>query len=219
MNILVLNGSPRKKGNTSILIEEILSEIKKENINLKKVNIHEINLKPCRGCLRCNILKECIQKDDDWRWLKEDILLADKIIFASPVYFHHLPGKTKILLDRFRSFLKVNMGPKGLFYETWQRWEKDFLFLFVLANRNLQDAKPLIKLFQFIVKTLGPKNRIIDILVATTLAVKGQVRMNLSQLEWLYNKLNLPKELAKKDFSSNQKLLKRCKAAGKKLLE
>ena len=119
MNILAFNGSPRRAGNTAHLVREFLRGAREAGARAEELVAEELNLKYCRGCLRCNVLKRCSIKGDDWEAVSQKILKADVLVFASPIYFHHLTAPLKKLLDRFRSFIHVQITEQGLRHTPW----------------------------------------------------------------------------------------------------
>jgi putative NADPH-quinone reductase len=180
MNILAFNGSPRRSGNTALLLREFLKGAGEYGAQCEVVIAHETNLNYCRGCLRCNVLKRCSIKGDDWSDLSKKILRADIIVFASPVYFHHLSAPLKKVLDRFRSFIKVQITPRGLKHTPWVTWEKKFVLLLPLGSSDDADTQPIIDLFTFLTTILGPENTLHTI-IGKRLAVVNQVCMPLQK--------------------------------------
>ena len=217
MNILSLNGSPRRRGNTSLLLEELLRGARDSGAQVEEIIAEEVNLKYCKGCLRCNLLKRCAMKGDDWETLSSKILRADVLIFTSPIYFHYLTAPLKKILDRFRSFLHVQITEHGLKHTPWHEWKKQFVLLLCLGSSDDADAVPVINLFKFMTTILGPDNKLNSI-VGTRLAVTNQVKMTVEELCNLYPKLGLPPHLAEQDYHRNQMLLKKCYDLGKELI-
>jgi len=150
MNILAFNGSPRRKGNTALLMEELLRGASESGATTEEIIAENIKLDFCKGCLRCNLIKRCAIKSDAWNTLCSKILSADVLIFASPIYFHHLTASLKKILDRFRSFLNVQITEHGLKHTPWHEWKKQFVLLLCLGSSDDADAKPVIDLFKFI---------------------------------------------------------------------
>ena len=214
MNILAFNGSPRRKGNTSILLHHFIKGACEANAHCEEIVAEQINIQYCTGCLRCNILKRCSISGDDWTTLSEKILAADTLVFASPVYFHHLTAQLKKILDRFRCFIKVQLTEGGLKHTPHQEWNKHVILLLCLGSSDDRDAQPIIELFTFITSMLGKGNTLSWIL-GKRLALAGQVNMSEDKLAGLYPKLGLSAWLSKKDYRQNQLLLKRCYELGK----
>ncbi|UCE17246.1 MAG: flavodoxin family protein [Gemmatimonadota bacterium] len=218
MHVLAFSGSPRRRGNSSLLLAEMLRGAREGGAEIEEIIAEEVNVKYCKGCLRCNLLKRCAIKSDDWLELSQKILIADVLVIASPIYFHHLTASMKKILDRFRSFLHVQITENGLIYIPWHEWKKDFVLILTLGSSSDADAQPVIDLFKYITTILGPQNKLRTI-VGTRLAIANQVKMNEEELRTLYPKLKLPAILAEKDYQRNQILLKKCYELGKELAE
>ena len=218
MNILAFNGSSRMKGNTSLLLHELFRGAQESGAQAEEIAAEEVNLKYCKGCLKCNLLKRCAIKVDDWAALSSKVLNADALILASPIYFHHLTALLKKILDRFRSFLHVQITEDGLKHTPWHEWRKQFVLLLCLGSPDNSDAQPVIDLFKFITTILGPENRLYHI-VGTRLAVTNQVRMTKEELSSLYPKLHLSSHLVAQDYQRNQMLLKKCYELGRQLID
>ena len=216
MNILAFNGSPRRAGNTTHLLREFLRGAREAGARAEELVAEELNLKYCRGCLRCNVLKRCSIKGDDWEAVSQKILKADVLVFASPIYFHHLTAPLKKLLDRFRSFIHVQITEQGLRHTPWQPWQKRVVLLLCLGSSNGDDAQPVLDLFNFLGRVFGTGTSVSSI-IGTRLAVVNQVNMGIGQLRTLYPKIGLPETRAKKDYERNQGLLRNCYELGKEL--
>src|SRR4030042_252454 len=160
MNILAFHGSPRKRGNSSHLLYEFLRGAQDNQAQFGEIFAGETNVINCKGCLRCNLIKRCAIKGDEWEALRIKILNADVLAFASPVYFHHLTAPLKKILDRFRSFMHVQITEGGLNHKAWQKWKKNFVLLLSLGSPDTTDAKPIIDLFTFLTAALGPGNQL-----------------------------------------------------------
>lgn len=99
MKILILNGSPRKKGVTSTLLAELAAGINgKQEVEI--VRVHDLHMKPCIGCLKCRPDKICILPHDDAHLLAEAVKNADLLVIGSPVYWGNMPGPLKVFFDR-----------------------------------------------------------------------------------------------------------------------
>jgi len=216
--ILAFNGSARKNGNTFYLLESFLEGVNSTNSEIEKINAHEINLDYCTGCLRCNLIKRCSLRGDDWNEISNNVLESDVLVFATPVYFHHVSAQLKKVIDRFRSFVKVQITEIGLIHTPHRTWNKDFVLLLSLGSSNDVDAQPVIDLFKFMIDILGPKNKL-HIITATRLGVAKQVIKSKEELSSLYPKLGLSNLLVENDFEKNKNVLKECFELGKKLSE
>jgi len=101
--VLAISGSPRKWGNSELLLEEFLKEFKEKNIKVKKIVASELNINPCNNCARCLKTGNCIFKDD-MKQVYSELEKADCVVIASPIYFTNLPSQLKALIDRCQIF-------------------------------------------------------------------------------------------------------------------
>lgn len=103
MNILVINGSPRKNGNTEIMSDTFLEAARENGHTTKKINLYTTKVNPCLGCDYCHSHgSACIQKDgmdDIYRAMDQ----ADLVVFASPLYSCGLSAQMVAVLNRFYS--------------------------------------------------------------------------------------------------------------------
>jgi multimeric flavodoxin WrbA len=116
MKILALVGSPRKGGNTDILIDQILEESAKNGHSGRKIRLYDYDILPCIDCRGCKKNENvCGLKDgmDEIYPMLED---ADVIIFGTPVYWYGPTAKMKLLVDRMRPFIASRklLGKKGM---------------------------------------------------------------------------------------------------------
>lgn len=214
--VLAFNGSPRKTGNTSLLLQQFADGTEASGVDTEIIFPEALNLENCKGCLRCNILKRCSIRGDDWEDISQKILDADVLVFASPIYFHHVTAPLKKLIDRFRSFVHVQITETGINHTPHTEWNKDFVLILPMGSSDDVDAQPVVDLFKYMCEILGPKNRL-HVLKGTRLAVVKHVEKTEEELEVLYPKLGLPVSLAKGDAIRNAELMGRCYEMGKKL--
>ena len=114
MHILAFNGSPRKNGNTTKLIQTVLEGAASAGAETTEVNLHRINMKGCAGCLSCREKTPgvCAQKDDLSPYL-EAIKTCDGLILGCPIYMYRLSGQMKLFLDRGYSLYMDRPGGGG----------------------------------------------------------------------------------------------------------
>ena len=103
MNILILSGSPRKGGNTKLLVEAFVKGASHKH-HVEVVSVHDYKVNPCMGCNACfkNENNACIQKDD-MSLIYDKMAVADMLVIASPVYFYGLSAQLKAVIDRFHN--------------------------------------------------------------------------------------------------------------------
>ena len=99
MKVLGLYGSPRRGGNTDLLLEEALKGAQAEGAEVEGLHLTDISIIPCRECLQCFNEGKCIILDDMQK-IYPKLLEADIIILASPIFFYGVTGWAKALIDR-----------------------------------------------------------------------------------------------------------------------
>ena len=105
MKILALNGSARKKGNTDILIDQILEGSKEKGHRSEKLYLYDYEILPCRDCRDCKKGNYVCTLDDGMKKIYPKMEKADLIIFGTPNYRNGPTGKMKLLIDRMRPFV------------------------------------------------------------------------------------------------------------------
>jgi multimeric flavodoxin WrbA len=102
MKVIAFNGSPRKDGNTFILINHVFRELEKEEFETELVQLSEKEIHGCIACYKCfeNKDKRCAVKTDAANEYIEKIINADGIVLGSPVYFMDVTPEMKALIDR-----------------------------------------------------------------------------------------------------------------------
>jgi multimeric flavodoxin WrbA len=214
--VLVLDGSTRKHGNTSILIERFLNGAKSNTHQIEHVIAKDLKIDYCNGCLRCNLIKRCSITGDDWADLSQKIAESDVLVFASPIYFHYVTAPLKKIIDRFRSLVHVQITEQAVKHTPWQKWNKDFVLLLSMGSSDDIDAQPVIDLFDYMKEVMGEENQL-HVIKATRLAVIKQITKTEDELHQLYTKLNIPEHLAEVDVIKNYKILENCYELGKNL--
>jgi len=100
MNILIINGSPRKKGLISQMLGIMQEEALSNNMTVETVNIMDLEMKPCIGCMVCRTKEKCVLPEDDTLKVLEKLRWADTVIMGAPCYWGNIPGQMKVLFDR-----------------------------------------------------------------------------------------------------------------------
>ena len=99
MKILGISCSPRKTGNTAVMLEESLKGAGQEGAETDIFNVSGKEFKPCDGCYSC-IGKGVCHIKDDMQPLYEKMIEADGILFGIPVYYYSMNAHAKIIMDR-----------------------------------------------------------------------------------------------------------------------
>ncbi len=112
MKVIAFNGSARRDGNTAILIEYVLDELRKEGIDTEVFSLAGKKIHGCRACYKCfeNADRRCAFDDDILNECIEKMAEADAIILGSPTYFTDVSAEMKALIDRAGLVGKANGG-------------------------------------------------------------------------------------------------------------
>ncbi len=113
MRVLILNGSPRPKGNTKQMINAFCEGLEKAGHEWDELNVCRMNIHGCLACEYCHGkgAGSCVQKDD-MQNVYDMLKTADMLVIASPIYYHGLSGQMKCCIDRFYAMLYPNKPDK-----------------------------------------------------------------------------------------------------------
>jgi multimeric flavodoxin WrbA len=109
MKIIGFNGSPRKNGNTNILMRKVFNILENQGIETELIQIPD-NIKSCRACYQCKKNKDnkCVLKGDDVNEYIEKIMDSQGLILGSPVYFANVTPQMKAFIDRVGFVCRAN---------------------------------------------------------------------------------------------------------------
>jgi len=111
--VLILIGSPRKKGSTAILAAQAARALSKQGIATETIFLNDLKMKGCQACYWCkkNDVAECAVKDDMQK-IHRIMQESDGIIVAAPIYFAGVTSQTKAWLDRLFPYIGMTLTPK-----------------------------------------------------------------------------------------------------------
>jgi multimeric flavodoxin WrbA len=112
---LYLNGSPHKNGATAKILKMVQEKLQ-GSYTTEWVNVYDLSVAPCRGCVRCRPNGVCILPEDGGQRVGRMIAEADLIVVGSPVYWGNITAPLKLVFDRnvttFEHFLNGGPTPK-----------------------------------------------------------------------------------------------------------
>lgn len=151
MKVLGLVGSPRKNGNTDVMVKAALKGAKNAGAETKTMNITELKIGGCTACMHCRTHNGCAVKDDMQKVYKE-IESADAVVLGFPVYMLSINAQTKAVVDRLYPYLNADfsakVNKKTLVVVTQGMADKD---VFV---KNLEPVKTALGMLGFPVKQM-----------------------------------------------------------------
>ncbi len=125
MKVLGIAGSPRRGGNTDLLLNEVMRGAASKGAEVKTIILKNLKIAPCQHCDACLETGRCKVKDD-MQMVYQELEAADRIVLASPIHFMTVTAYMKAMIDRCQALwarkyvLKIpplgdRRGRKGLF--------------------------------------------------------------------------------------------------------
>jgi multimeric flavodoxin WrbA len=99
MKVLGISTSPREESNSDILLRQALAGASSVGAEAEYLRLCKLNMAPCTECGNCYVTGECTI-EDDFQIVLAKMLQADRIIFATPIFFMSVCAQAKILIDR-----------------------------------------------------------------------------------------------------------------------
>ena len=99
MNVLGIVCSPRREGNTQILIDHALTSAQEAGAETEMLHVADLDIGPCDACDACRSNGICVV-EDDMQTVYEKLEGADGLIFGTPVYFMNVSAQAKAIIDR-----------------------------------------------------------------------------------------------------------------------
>jgi multimeric flavodoxin WrbA len=172
--ILVVLGSPRKKGNSAILAAKVAESATAEGADVETVYLNGLDIKPCQGCEKCqkDSHNGCAI-DDDMTWLHSKLQEADSLVIASPIYWFNISAQTKIFIDRLYA---VGVGQKNILKG------KSIAIVLTFADPDpfVSGAVNALRSFQDMCRYLGAK---IEGMVYGSAGDAGEIKQNQDVME------------------------------------
>ena len=98
--LLIINASPRKKGNIAQMVAEMADEAKAHGVETEIVEVQHLHIKPCMACMQCRAKGFCVLPEDDSQRVLQLIKDCKAMVIAAPCYWGNIPGTLKLLFDR-----------------------------------------------------------------------------------------------------------------------
>ena len=142
MKLLVLTGSPRKNGNSHILASHFIQGAQKAGHEAYRFDAAMKNIHPCIACNSCGMDGPCVFKDD-FEFVREHIVSADVVAFATPMYYFGFPAQIKTVIDRFYALNgKIHVPKKAVLLMTY-------------ANNSAKQERPVHIHYEILLDYLG----------------------------------------------------------------
>lgn len=142
MKILVLTGSPRKNGNSNTLADYFIKGAVESGHEVVRFDSAFKNVHPCIACNSCGMNGDCVFQDD-FNEVIDNIVDADMVVFATPMYYFGFSTQLKTVIDRFYSINgKIHVPKKSALLMTY-------------ANTASSEAEPIKKHYEVLLNYLG----------------------------------------------------------------
>ncbi len=173
--IAAIYGSPRKGGNTSILMDRFIEGTSEAGysmdriIKIDKIYAGKLNISPCRECYNCSKTGKCII-NDDMQKVYDILIKADFIAISSPIFFTTVPGYLKAIIDRCQRFwvLKyehkknvIGKRRKGIMIGTAGSGRKDIFDCLRKVVRSFFDVLYVDQICDFVFNDIDKKGDIL----------------------------------------------------------
>ncbi len=168
MKILAFNGSPRKGGNTDLLIDQVFAGAQQNGHKCEKFSLYSYKISPCVDCRQCKQGQHVCPIKDDVPQLLQRMVEADILVFGTPIYWYGPTAKMKLLIDRLRPFIVTRglAGKKGA--------------IIVPSEEGPSICGPVVKMFEMSFQYLGMVNG--GALLATAYE-KGEVAQKPGEMQ------------------------------------
>ena len=112
--IVVITGSPRKKGNSFAMTEAFIKAAEEKGHTIKRFDAAMMNISGCHACETCFKTGKACSFDDDFNVIALAIQAANAIVFSMPVYWYTIPAQIKAVIDKMFSFYhaKIDLSEK-----------------------------------------------------------------------------------------------------------
>ena len=142
MKILVITGSPRRKGNSAILADNFIKGAEEAGHTVFRFDAAFKKVHPCTGCNHCGMDGPCVF-NDDFNEVRSNIIDADAVVFASPMYYFGLSAQIKTVIDRFYAINgQIHVSKKTALLMTY-------------ADTVAKEAQPIISHYETLINYLG----------------------------------------------------------------
>lgn len=151
MRVLGITGSPRRGGNTDLLLDEVLKGAASKGAETKKIILSDLKVDPCQHCDTCLKTGRC-KLMDDMQMIYEELEKADRIVLASPIQFMSVTAQMKAMIDRCQALWArkyvLKIPPLG------NRRERKGLFISVGGRRIANLFEPALATIKILFRTL-----------------------------------------------------------------
>ncbi len=149
--MLGIAGSPRRGGNTDLLLSEVMRGAASRGAEVKTIILNDLTIVPCQHCDACLEIGRC-QVEDDMQMVYRELEQADRLVLASPIHFMGLTAQAKAMIDRCQALwarkYRLKIPPLG------NRRERKGLVVSVGGRRVINQFEPALATVRSLFKVL-----------------------------------------------------------------
>lgn len=113
MKIVVITGSPRRKGNSFAMTDAFVKAAEAKGNSVTRFDAAFMKIGGCHACMTCFKTGKACSFDDDFNQIAEAVLKADAVVYTMPVYWYSIPSQIKGVIDRIFSLVVVGKDISG----------------------------------------------------------------------------------------------------------
>jgi multimeric flavodoxin WrbA len=162
--ILAIYGSPRRKGNTSVLLSQAVRGAKEAGAYVDEIVLRDLTMAPCLEIYGCEATGRCVIQDD-FQDVYDRLVTCDALILASPIFFYTVSASTKIFMDRCQSLWVKKYKIEERAFDP-ASWKRKGLFISVGATSGK-------RLFEGVLLTMRYFFDVLDMQVWRSLLYRG----------------------------------------------
>ncbi|MDR3123190.1 MAG: flavodoxin family protein [Treponema sp.] len=149
--ILVLTGSPRRKGNSDQLADAFIKGAERKAHRIVKFETAFKNIQGCRGCGLCWTGPQACVIRDDFDELSSLLEISEAIVFSSPLYWGGISAQLKTAWDRFHAYVKPEHKKRLAI--------KESVYMLCGHNNDIAQYEPAVRVYEDIARHMGWDNR------------------------------------------------------------
>lgn len=124
--VLIISSSPRAKGNSARLAQSFAEGARSAGNEVEFVSLHDKQIGFCKGCFACQKTQRCVIHDDA-DVIREKMLTADVLVFATPIYYYEMSGQLKTMLDRGNPLFTADYAFRDVYVLTTAAEDEEYV--------------------------------------------------------------------------------------------
>lgn len=138
--VLGVNGSPRTRGNSDILMRYVLKGVASRGILSEEIRLRDYQFQSCLGCERCRKDKQCTGLQDGMQLIYPKVREARGVVLISPIHNYNITALMKAYIDRLYSFYNFNPKRPGLWSSELSKQERKAVIVIVGEQASYEDS-------------------------------------------------------------------------------